>query len=174
MRNDLMPRYSVLSNGSKRRQGPRRKANASRKNAGPKPTKLEHFASFLGHAILFARLFRGLSQERLAEALTAKVGRLIRQTYISKIEKGEKLVAWKRLGVFCNVLQVRPAHIVDVAVSLAEAGYRPDDVELRTALAAYARSVAAKGNERVPIVGAVLKAVQKNHATRKVSTSRSS
>jgi len=86
----------------------------------------------------------GFSQERLADSLSLKLRKRIRQTYISKIEKGRNKITLKRLGLLCEFLQVSPVHVVDMAVFLAEQGSAPDDAALRDSLAKVTKRLATK------------------------------
>ena len=116
------------------------------------------FENFLGHALQVVRVASGFSQERLADALGLKLGKRIRQTYISKIEKGRNKVTLKRLGLLCEILHVSPAYVVDMAVSLAEQGSAPNDTFLRDTLATVTKRLAA--NSTPPPVKKLLLALQ--------------
>jgi transcriptional regulator with XRE-family HTH domain len=105
-------------------------------------TTTSSFVDFLGHAIQVVRLACGFSQERLAEGLGGKLGKTVRQTYISKIEKGRINITFRRLGLICDILQVRPIYVVEMAVRLAEKGNKPDDALLRETLADVASKLA--------------------------------
>jgi transcriptional regulator with XRE-family HTH domain len=118
------------------------------------------FESFLGHAIHVARLIQGFTQVQLAEALSVRLDKTIRQTYISKVEKGESIVAWKRFGLLCSILKVSPLYVLEIAVSLAEQGNEPNDALLREALTDITKKLANKGRSHSLPVGKLLRAVQ--------------
>jgi transcriptional regulator with XRE-family HTH domain len=126
----------------------------------PKYTRDQNFVHFLGPAVQIARLLRGFSQESLANALGERLDKEIRQTYISKIEKGACNVSWKRLAQFSDILQMSPIYILGIAVSLAEKNLNSDEILFRNALAQVAKRLSDKNSPLPPPVENVLKAVQ--------------
>lgn len=86
----------------------------------------EALSDCVGTALMVIRMHRGVSQEDLAELLTAGAGENVTQGYVSKVEKGRTRVSWERLALFCTHLRCKPSQVIDLAEFLAEEELRPD------------------------------------------------
>ncbi len=102
---------------------------------------------YLGQALQVARILAGMSQENLAEALKAELGgRNVRQSYVSRVEKGRCSISWQRFGVFCKLLTIAPSEVVRLAESIAEDETVNEDELLRNLHAIVARELVEKPN----------------------------
>ena len=77
-----------------------------------------HIGRYVGFAIRVVRVAQKKTQEELAELLTKVLRKTVRQSYVSKVETGEVVVTWEKLGAICAILQTSPAGVVQIAESL--------------------------------------------------------
>ena len=91
-------------------------------------------ARYLGQAIHVARVRRRITQEQLALELGRLLRLEIRQSYISKIEKGHSHPSLERLGVICIAIGCPPDRLMAIARYLAENDGRTVDALLKEIL----------------------------------------
>lgn len=91
---------------------------------------MNDLSQYIGPTLRIVRLLKSVSQEKLAAALSQVTQRTIRQTYISKIEKGKGTLSWARLALICEVLGAAPSYVVGIAEYLSRQGKVPSDALL--------------------------------------------
>lgn len=90
----------------------------------------QELAKYVGPAIHVARVRRNITQEQLAKVLSERLQQEVRQSYVSKIEKGYSSPSLERLGIICIALGCPPDHVMKIARFLAENEGRHDEALL--------------------------------------------
>jgi transcriptional regulator with XRE-family HTH domain len=91
----------------------------------------------VGPALHVLRVHRTLTQVDVATELSRKSGRVVQQSYISRIESGSSCPSFGRFMALCKILEADPCEALKLAERLADDELKPRvelERELMTAL----------------------------------------